>query len=237
MTMASVFAICNAFFPDRIVRNGPFKGMKYLDFDQYHCNLFPKLLGSYEHELSETINEILTKEFRTVINIGCAEGYYSVGFARRFKSAMIHAYDIDPDAQKLCLDMAKINSVEGRVIIYDHFGINQIKAMPDNETLLICDCEGYEKELFSSHTAPYFKNCHLLIETHDCFELGISRQIKDALCNSHHIQSIYSIEDSKKPESYNFEEVDFLPMRWKQMLLAERRIGPMEWLFLTPKLS
>ena len=230
--MESVIAILNAFFPDQTVKHGPFQGLKFLNFDNYHHNLFPKLLGSFEMELQRVIQQIIKNKYDTIINIGCAEGYYTIGLALKIKSASVMAFDTDPLAQTLCNEMAKLNNVQDRVNVLGECKISDLVSLSLKNTLILCDCEGYEKELFNASTAHYFKNCDLLVETHDCFDAAISHQIKHAFSKSHVVQSIKSISDQQKAETYQFEEINQLKLSAKEMLLAERRSGIMEWLFI-----
>ena len=62
------------------ILSGPFKGMRYGDFS-YNSALIPKLLGTYEADLHGWVGEAVAAGYDAVINIGCAEGYYAVGFA------------------------------------------------------------------------------------------------------------------------------------------------------------
>ncbi len=101
----------NSNFEDNIVRHGPFKGMKYPQKVSIGSELYPKLLGSYESELTDTINFILKQDYSTILDIGCAEGYYAVGIGRIIQNARVIAYDTDEIALKLCNQMAQLNNV------------------------------------------------------------------------------------------------------------------------------
>ena len=83
------------------VLDGPFKGLKFVAKSTEGCHI-PKLLGSYEQPLSPYIEEIISKNYSNIINIGCAEGYYAVGLASRMKTVQILACDINIEAQKTC---------------------------------------------------------------------------------------------------------------------------------------
>ena len=87
------------FCPELTVKHGPFQGLKYPDSTIIHgtfkkisyteinpvCgNLFPKSIGSYEHELQPILNTISDRCYSDNINVGCAEGFYTVGFALNF---------------------------------------------------------------------------------------------------------------------------------------------------------
>ena len=60
----------------------------------------PKLIGSYEEEVHPIIEEIIRRRYSIVVNIGCAEGYYAVGFALRIPDAIVYAFDVDTTAQQ-----------------------------------------------------------------------------------------------------------------------------------------
>ncbi len=63
-----------------VVQGGPFAGMAYLH-RSLDGPLPPRLLGCYEAELHGALERILGTRYDTVVDIGCAEGYYAVGLA------------------------------------------------------------------------------------------------------------------------------------------------------------
>ena len=64
------------------VLQGPFAGMNYLN-RSHNSEFVPKLLGSYEAELSEVLEQIIAHDYRLIVDVGFAERYYAVGLARR----------------------------------------------------------------------------------------------------------------------------------------------------------
>ena len=105
-----------ALFPELIVRHGSFKGMIYPAYESHGSSLYPKLLGSYENELVAIIEEICAANYEDIIDVGCAEGFYAVGFAIRTSVSKIHAFDIDEKAVQACKKMAEMNHVSERII-------------------------------------------------------------------------------------------------------------------------
>ena len=71
---------------------GPFKGMTYPDSTSIGSVWLPKMLGIYESELHDILEEICSKNYSTIINIGAGEGYYAVGLALRIPTSMIYAF-------------------------------------------------------------------------------------------------------------------------------------------------
>ena len=59
---------------------GPLAGMDFLPQSAEGCHI-AKLLGCYEQPLQPFIEEAIANAYPTILNIGCAEGYYAVGMA------------------------------------------------------------------------------------------------------------------------------------------------------------
>jgi 2-polyprenyl-3-methyl-5-hydroxy-6-metoxy-1,4-benzoquinol methylase len=95
------------------VLSGPFKNIilpkEYaLDINKF---FIPKLIGSYESNIYEAVRKAAERNPNTVINVGCAEGYYTVGLARLLPNAIVYAFDLDTNAQAICARAAKENGV------------------------------------------------------------------------------------------------------------------------------
>lgn len=78
---------------------------------------FPSCSASYERELHGVVEAIVATPYDTVVNVGCAEGYYAVGLARRMPQARFHTFDTNEAAQAACLRLAQINGVAERMAI------------------------------------------------------------------------------------------------------------------------
>ena len=144
--------------PDLTVRNGPFKGMRYPRAKSCGSVLFPKLLGSYERELHPLIERL--RNYRDIHDIGCAEGYYLVGLGMLNSHAMLTGYDTNKRALKQCMEMAKLNGVEQRMVLKPW--CDGQFSFPYRGGLIVCDVEGYEAKLFTKDV-----DADLLIEIHD----------------------------------------------------------------------
>jgi hypothetical protein len=213
----------------KVVLDGPFKGMRYPSLHSKCSVMAPKIIGSYESELLEVVNSVPSKGYDIIIDIGCAEGYYAVGFALTSEKSSIYAYDIDNEALNLCSEMAQLNGVSNKIKLANKFSPNDLLKIDKNKkTFILCDCEGFEKQLFTKETVPYLINTDLLIEMHDIFDDTISATVLPLFSTSHELKilkshnpnpSLYSILNS-----YNDEE--------KELILSEKRDGPMTWAYL-----
>jgi|GEM_PF-311384 len=224
--------------PDYSVLRGPFQGLKYPGLESFGSALAPKILGSYESELHEVVEKVIAKNYSTIIDIGCGEGYYAIGFALRMQKAEVWAYDIDPDARKLCEQMAALNGVADRVHIDKTFTMRSLPNLSGENGFLLCDCEGAEEYIFYKDPKTWdllTKNFDLLIEIHDVFRPHISAYLYDLFSTEYDIMRIFSTGDPLRPLIYHqFVQQGF--SRDEQiMLFAEKRAGLMEWFYLKRK--
>ena len=224
----------NTFFKDKIVYSGPFKGMVYPDFLSFGSSLYSKLMGCYESELNVIIDDLLTKKYDTIIDIGCAEGYYAVGMALRQPQARVYAIDIDKNALIACDKMAKVNNVADRVITSDYCNTEILAGMISQRTLIICDCEGYEIELFKESSREIFSSCDLLIEIHDNVNINISGTIKQVFNPTHTIQNYYSMSDELKfsvqRSKFGYDILKSFDKRTQYQAITDLRTAVIEWL-------
>jgi len=240
------------------VRTGPFKGMKYPDAVSCGSVLIPKLLGCYEMELHPSIEDVCQRGYSEIVDIGCAEGYYAVGLAMRIPGAKVYAYDTDKTALEMCQRMAKLNGVETRLEIGGFCSGDTLMQLPvTRRALIVSDCEGYEKELFSASVVTALANCDLLIETHDCLAFSrkrflrrtkpalintddclggsITRELCKRFENSHHIEIIDNISDIQRAQVVHADEMRGLTAPIKALFLSEQRGSTQQWLFLRAK--
>ena len=223
--------------PDLAVQGGPFKGLKYDKSVALGSMWSPKILGCYEAELHPAFTAWLGMQWNSVLDIGCAEGYYAVGLAL-FQEAPVIAYDIDPAARIACRDLARINGVAGKVAIRETFTLSDLASFgPDQQLLIICDCEGAEKHIFHPSVPGFSRlaTCHLLIELHDFVEVGVSTYIRDLFTPTHDIDLVPSVDDLVRPRVFPCEAIKDLSYEQQVRLQAEDRPRAMEWAILRPK--
>lgn len=218
------------------VRSGPFQGMKYGSAASAGSALYPKLLGTYEREITPFVEDILAKEFELIIDVGCAEGYYAVGFARRFKGRLekVIAYDTDKRAQALCAENAKLNDA---LVEIGGFCDDQtlIENCSQRNSLIFVDAEGYEKHLISDRVTNVLRHCTFLIESHDFINLETTRHLLNCFSQTHITKVISSIDDIDKAYEYTDLDKFNLSLSDKKRLFAERRPAIMKWIYATPQ--
>ena len=212
------------------VLGGPFVGMSYVE-QAAGSAYVPKLLGSYEEELHAVVHQTFENNYSVIVDIGCAEGYYAVGYALAYPKAQIYAFDSNPEAQKLCQRLSVINDVVNRVHIHGHCDIEILNTLPMTKALVICDCEGYETELLQPELLPELCTCDILVETHDAFVSDATETICGRFTKTHEIQLIdITIRNPK-----HYPAIANLPVNDQELVLSEGRPAHQQWAFMRVK--
>jgi hypothetical protein len=165
---------------------GPLAGMDFLPESAEGCHI-AKLLGCYEQPLQPFIEAAINLAYPTILNIGCAEGYYSVGMARRMPNTQVLAFDLNPNAQKVCTALAQKNSVADRVKVGALFKPEDFEAYRDQKVLVLCDIEGAEKDLLNPEVAPVLRCMDFIVESHECLVAGITQVLINRFKGTHQI--------------------------------------------------
>jgi hypothetical protein len=218
------------------VRAGLFEGLRYSTAEAKTSAFLPKMLGTYEAEVAVVLAKLLeTRQYKCCIDVGSAEGYYAIGVARAQRSCEVYAVDNDLSALELCKSNAAANGCLGRVHLKGHISAADLAtfALPE-PSLIISDCEGFCKQLFTEQNVSNLKSCDLIIEVHDFVDPTISEYLKRLFQNTHRLQVVSSIPDSDKAIVHNVPEISRYDSETRAYLLSEFRPCIMSWFIFTP---
>ena len=208
------------------ILSGPFQGMDYA-IRAAEGSATARLLGVYEASLAPIIEDIIARAYPLVVDIGCAEGYYAVGLARRMPASRILARDESDHAQDLCRKLAALNGVADRVHVggrMDHADFDVCLHQP---TLVLCDIEGAEADLLDPLAAPGLIHADILVECHDLLHPGLTDLLAARFQPSHHVTRIdRQITATLPPWMDELSDLDRLIALW------EWRAGPTPWLWM-----
>lgn len=174
-----------------VVVGGPFKGLRYVATAR-GSSIGPKLLGTYELELAGIVDQVVTRGYRTVINIGAGEGYYGVGLAARMPASRVICFDSFADNQEQIRTLAKLNGVEGRI---DVRGLCDDRSLAEaigdsTDVLVVCDIEGGEIEVLRPDAVVALRKVDMLVEMHDIVRAGCSEALRERFSGTHRIEVI-----------------------------------------------
>ncbi|WP_404420327.1 methyltransferase domain-containing protein [Nibricoccus sp. IMCC34717] len=223
------------FATNRVIDTGPFTGMRYPWMLSSGSVLIPKLVGTYESELTPAIEQAIERGVDQVIDIGCAEGYFAVGLARRLPDARIFAYDIDDRSRQLCHELAEANRV-GNVEIHAACTAETIIRLPNSaHRLIISDCEGYEIDLFTTPVCQFLAGDTIIVELHDMKREGCKALLNSRLQQSHHVTFVQSETTAIKASRVAHPILREANTFTREAAVSENRGQPMEWLIARPR--
>lgn len=202
---------------------GPFQGMKYPLESLGTRHSIPILFGTYECELHPVIEAAIAKNFETIVDIGCAEGYYAVGLARRTGASVI-AYDCDPGERRYCKEMARLNEVATRVTVRGWCSRSDLKKISHGRCFIVCDCEGYEFDVFSDDVIAALGHSDLLIEVHE--SEGKDAKVLTECFAKTHLANILQFNAANPGPG--------VPPEWKNLARDIRPEGQ-QWIYFTPR--
>lgn len=216
------------------VCSGPFAGMRYPLRVGAQGGLLPKLLGTYEAELSEALRVLIATQPSLVVDVGAAEGYYAVGLARTLPDTRVEAFELEPPYHSAIRTLARANGVASRVTVRGACTPETLaRSLRGNgqRTAIICDCEGYEIDLLDPAVTPALKHAVILCEVHDRLRPGASEVLRRRFENTHELSVIptRSRRSSDLPPGIRLSEAD------SAFAMDEGRGGDMEWFLLCPR--
>lgn len=208
------------------ILNGPFKDLSYLRVSTGSA-LLPKIIGSYEEPIMHIIDNIVSENrYKKIIDIGCAEGYYTVGLAKTLPDCQITAIDTDSYALYLCNKLSKLNNAKN-VIFLKEFTESIIKDSNSVNTLIICDIEGDELFVLNPNNYKFLLNCDLLIECHDFIKEGTTKSLSEFYEKTHSIEVI--LDYKIRINNYDLPTLNYTQ---NGNLFDEKRPDGMNWLYL-----
>lgn len=217
-----------------VVLQGPLQGLDFLPQSAEGCHV-AKLLGCYEQPLQAYVEQAIQGGYETILNIGCAEGYYAVGMARRMAVTQVLAFDLNENAQAVCRQLAEKNRVSDRVTVGALFRAEDFARYAGQRVLVFCDIEGAEGQLLDPLVAPALAGMDVIVESHECLVPGVTKLLIDRFSDSH---DITLVEDDGQ------RQMDAAPLWFRNLahldqLLAvwEWRSGPTPWLVMRARRS
>jgi hypothetical protein len=176
------------------VASGPFRGARTTLSATLHD--WNKLMGIYEFYLHDVIEDAIASRPPLCIDVGAAEGYYTLGMAHRLPHARHLAYEmLDETRQKLEQTASGVSAV---IETRGECTIESLKAdvLGSERGFLLMDCEGCEDALLTQELLGPLAGWHVLLEVHDYHAPGAGEKIFQLFSSSHQIAVVTSREPS-----------------------------------------
>jgi hypothetical protein len=214
------------------VIDGPFKGMKIVPEGNWGSgDLIAKLIGSYENELYPSLEEVFALKPTSIINVGCAEGFYGIGCGLRLPSAeQITFVDIDAKSLQIARKNAAANGLhEERCIFATDSSICGLSE--DTLPFIFMDCEGAEYEILDPTVRPGLSKAIIMVELHPFYRPGQTiESMASRFAQTHHVRVI-----KQGPKNPYIPLMEDFPDAVKMHMICENRPCTMYWLYMVPK--
>lgn len=213
------------------VVSGPFKGLKF----SQRFPTKPMLLGVWEKEISFIWNSL--ENFKCIIDVGAAEGFYAVGLARKYPDKQIYAYEMNPSTKSLLEEVTSDNLVKN-IEIRGKCEYSDLRdlGVKLRDSLIIMDCEGYELELLNNLSPSILKNTSMMVELHEMYAPGCTDELKERFSSTHIIQEIEGQHRCIHDWPKKLKLLRYLyPKELLLDFMDEGRPYPMNWFYMKPK--
>jgi|TARA_B110000003_G_scaffold266448_1_gene293436 hypothetical protein len=220
------------------IQYGPFKGMLLSRGDWWGKIDRPSMIyGFYEQEVLESLTKDRGK-FKTLIDVGAADGYYAIGgiISKTFEKSI--CYEIAEEGQNQIRKNAKLNNVSDKVEIrgeakrnfHDDFSQEELSS-----SIILMDIEGVEFDLFAQRE-DFLKLKHstLIIESHALyFDDGDIKQ-QNLISMAQEFFDVTELKTGLRDFS-NFTDLRKYSDSDRWLMCSEGRGELMSWLRLDPK--
>ena len=215
------------------VQQGPFKGM-IINEDQFwgQGDRSSKILGLYEKEIQDLIVSIQKdKNYSTFVDIGGADGFFAIGSLVNNLFEKCEVFEISKKGRISIQKNSKQNNVYDSIKIHDKASKRSlIKIDNINNSLILCDIEGGEYELFDEKLINGIHPSDIIIEIHKDKENSLVN-FEKRFTKSYSLTKI-----TQEPRSLkNFKELENINDNNRALIMSEGRSGIQEWWYLSPK--
>jgi len=213
------------------VVRGPFQAMKILPkWEWGDSDYASKVLGIYECELYERIEQTINNHHDLIMNIGCAEGFYGVGFGLR-TDAQIVMVDPFQAVLNIARENAQVNSVNKIHFLQEsNPDIFRSYLQKYKNPFIFMDCEGAEDQFLDLDQIPELEKTSIIVESHDCVIPGLTNKLKERFKDTHWIEEIR--QGAKDPHVWIIDDLGDYD---KYLICSESRPSTMTWLEMIPK--
>jgi ribosomal protein L11 methylase PrmA len=159
-----------------------------------------------------------------MVDVGCAEGYYTTGLALTTKAKII-AFDAENDELQFAREMAQANRVAGQIDFRQWCNPQDLIdiAGQAERLFVLSDCEAYEIELFNEAAVRALQRADILIELHGDVKAELMRR----LGKSHTLEVIIVFDRTNRGRRLEMEDMSQAD---RDRAVDECRF-PQEWLW------
>jgi len=215
-----------------IVQCGLFKGLLVgdLGFWDGGGDAGAKILGIYEQQVLDTFSKM--NRFRTLVNLGAADGYYGFGLIFAKKCENVIFFETSHESR---LEIEKMNKnydfpieIHGEATAEIMSSI--IENLPMEDVVFLVDIEGGEFDIFDNTLIDRLNGSTVILEIHDFLNSNFNKsELERKFSEKFSIEKIYNNARKFPP----IDSIQNLHDNQRWLLASEGRVKAMEWWILT----
>jgi len=210
----------------QLVQAGLFEGMRFPRTFGSQGGYISKVEGVYELPVQAALRELFQKPVSCFIDIGAAEGYYAVGMAKLFPALKVIAFELEKCLQHTMRCLARDNGVSN-IEIRGRCGREQLQRLTSSEnTVILCDVEGYEDFLLEPESIPKLRSCSIVVELHEEYAPGITERLRRRFSSTHMCRVVQQSDTTDQNANFRGSVPAYV---------REGRRNSGEWMILLPK--
>lgn len=219
----------------RRIRSGLFKGMRYTGQNS-GSTLMPKILGTYECELNTILAPLLRRPDLRMMDIGAAEGYYTIGALFSNPNATAVAFEMNPDARAMLTRLAQENGVTDRLLLFGECTPLAAEEMvaEHHPNLFIMDVEGAEYALLTTNLCRSLSEAHVIVEIHPWTRESLLTIMHARFAATHEVSHIIARRPAASDINLPIWRMLASLSTWLETRLLQERPNGMSWLVAKP---
>lgn len=225
---------------DGQVKYGVFKGLKLpSDLVWAKNDLGSLLIGFYEQQVIEWVYNRGIR-FSQFIDIGSADGFYLAGILNANLADSAIGFESSRKGRRSSLNLISLNKLQHKTIVvgaassdFMDIAIQNSDNSSNRWSLLMCDIEGGELNIFDTRTAELLKRYFLVIEIHEW--LYAPQDLDNLMAIFLPTHKLEFLRTSPRNPSA-IDEIRELSDDQRWNLCSEGRRQDMRWIVGTPKL-
>lgn len=214
---------------------GPFAGVTMLEATHAGANqeIFGQAIGTYEPPVTKVLTE---RNWGAFIDIGAESGFYVASMLASGFCRTAYAFEMNEESRAEMQKRLELNSVNASILGFADtrtiVDLVRDQKLNQADTLILCDIEGGEFDLFTADLLRELSQCTLVIELHDPND-DFTQILIEALSATHDIE--LKFRDEWHAPYLSSHELDPLSDHEKMLLISEGREYAQSWMVARPK--
>ena len=217
------------------VVSGPFQGASLLKQTTWSSSqeVFGQAIGTYEVPVTKVLTERIWNAF---VDIGAESGFYIASMLATKHCKKAYAFEVEQASRKEMMERLELNQVTADLRgIANPESVNELfqnESLNRHDTVVLCDIEGGEFDLFTNKLIENLSKATLVIELHDP-DGTLTDHLLEKFSRTHATE--IRLRDEWYAPFLSDTSLDHLSDHEKMILISEGRSFSQKWLVARPK--